>query len=180
MKKTSKTKIAFTYATAMFDATSSHDKMLKEITSLLEALQKDNSLSNFLSNPTIDIAIKKQTLESLKLSTELQNSILVITENNRSENLTDILNEFIKIYYNKKNIVMIDVTSTYLLKDKQLKDLQKKLTLKLNQDVIINNIVDQDILGGLIIKYNSQMLDSSVLGKIKNIEKLMKGETLWA
>ncbi|MFI3241186.1 MAG: ATP synthase F1 subunit delta [Alphaproteobacteria bacterium] len=178
MKKTSKTKIATVYATAIFDAVKNHDKILVEIQDLLETLKKDDDLTKFLSNPIVDLSIKKQVVESLKLSQEVKDSILVVTENNRSANIKEILEEFVSLYYKQKNIIVVDVVSTYALKEKQLKELEKKLVSKLGQEIIIKNAIDTDILGGLVIKYNSQMLDASVLGKIKNFEKLMKGENL--
>ncbi len=176
MKKTSKSKIAAVYAQAIYDASDNKNKLFSEVKSLLEAISADSSLKDFLKNPVIDFAQKQKLLQSIKLSKTLSTSLEVITKNAKAANIEAILKEFVDIYYKKNNITEVEAISTYALSKQEISKIEKKIKQKINQDVVINNVINKDILGGLIIKYNSQMQDASVLGKINQIKRLMKGE----
>lgn len=176
MKKTSKIKVALIYANAIYESAKDHNALVSEVKNLIEIISKDNALVDFLANPIIEFGVKKQALGKMGFSKTLHNSLEVVVENNRANDLLPILKEVILVYYKNNNIVEVDVSSTYLLKKPQVDKLVKKMEQKTHKNVIINNIVDAQILGGLVIKYNSDMLDASILGKLKSFEKIMKGE----
>ncbi len=176
MKKVSKSKVASVYAQAMYDAATNKEKIFTEVRSLLSATKDSSLLKDFLSNPIIDFSKKQKTLQSINLSTTLTKSLEVITKNSRSADLDDILQEFLRIYYKKNNILEVEVVSTYQLSKQELVKIEKKIKQNTNQNAVINNVINKDILGGLIIKYNSQMQDVSILGKINQVKRLMKGE----
>lgn len=180
MKKTSKTQIANVYAKAIYDASKTADKTFKEVETLLPAIE--DSFIDFLSNPIIDISIKKSAIsdisKQLKLSKELFNALCLITENNKSKELPDILREFISLYYIKNNIIEVEVISVQELQKTQQKQLANKLEKNLGKKVVINYQIKPEILGGLIIKYQSLMIDSSLKSKLNQITKIMKGEQL--
>ena len=57
------------------------------------------------------------------------------------------------------------------LSEKEIKDLEKNLSIKYNKNVTLNNIVDETILGGVLVKLGNEEIDGTVrtrLSKMKN------------
>ena len=68
-----------------------------------------------------------------------------------------------------------EVTSAKALSDAQVKSLRSALKKAVGQDVSVKQSVDESIIGGLIIRIGSRMLDSSLRTKLKNLQLAMKG-----
>ncbi len=56
----------------------------------------------------------------------------------------------------------------------QMNDLTETLRQKFGKSPKLTVTVDQNLLGGLILKVGSQMIDTSLRTKLKNLEKAMK------
>jgi len=67
------------------------------------------------------------------------------------------------------------VQSVKELSKKQDKDLQNNLKKLLSKDVIIKYEIKPEILGGLIVQYDDNIIDDSLKNKLYLIEKMMKG-----
>jgi len=61
------------------------------------------------------------------------------------------------------------VTSPYKLSKAELSAIVAKLGIDRNEDLVTENEVDPNLLGGLIIKYNGYYLDASLKGKLQDI-----------
>ena len=61
------------------------------------------------------------------------------------------------------------------LTETQDKNLKTNLKNFLKKDVLINYHINPDIMGGLVVSYNSEMIDDSLKGKLNRLETIMKG-----
>ena len=68
-----------------------------------------------------------------------------------------------------------EVTSAEKLSAKQLADLKAALKAATGSDVAIDAKVDPAILGGLIVKVGSRMMDNSLRTKLNSLKAAMKG-----
>jgi F-type H+-transporting ATPase subunit delta len=68
-----------------------------------------------------------------------------------------------------------EVTSAEPLSAQQLSDLKAALKSSLGRDVALVTRVDSTILGGLIVKVGSRMMDNSLKTKLQNLKIAMKG-----
>ena len=68
-----------------------------------------------------------------------------------------------------------EVTSAHPLDGPQVDALKKQLKAKVGRDVAVDLKVDPAILGGLVVKIGSQMIDSSIRTRLNSLAVAMKG-----
>ena len=68
-----------------------------------------------------------------------------------------------------------EVTSAHPLNDKQVAELKAKLRTRVGRDVTLNTSVDPNLLGGLVVRLGSQMIDASIRTKLNTLALAMKG-----
>lgn len=182
MKKDSKTKIARIYALALYEAAEEKKavaKVSEDMQKLHEAVAADGNIVKYLANPIWDVNDKKATLKTiaqkLKLAPETLNCLDIIADNNRFGELALILADFKHISYQKAGIVEVDVQSVKPLSSAQDKKLKTNLEKMLSKKIVVNYEIKPELLGGLVIKFNSNMIDDSLKGKLSRLELVMKG-----
>ncbi len=99
----------------------------------------------------------------------------VLAANRRLTALKSIMDAFDRLAAEQRGEMNASVTSAKKLTATQLKNLQKNLKSALGQDVAIESIVDENLLGGLKVKVGSRMIDSSLKTKLDNLAIAMKG-----
>ncbi len=183
LKKTSKTKIAAVYSTALFDAAKDAgclDKVLQDVKKLQVLAAENSDLVKYFSCPLWSEEDKVSVLDKIAkisgIGKETLSCLKVMSENNRMGNLGLMLDEFLELYYKENNIVEINVETVCKLSAAQDKKLQKTLEEFLAKKVVLNYIINPSIMGGLRITYGSQMFDDTLATKINYLEKLMKGK----
>lgn len=182
MKKDSKTKIASTYALALYEGAEQRravEAVVKDVETLTALLREDKNFVAYLANPLWDAAAKKAALKSiapkLKLSSETLNCLDILADNGRFGELALILDGFRKIYYQKHGIEEVEVASVKALSPAQDKKLKAELEKLLQKKVVVNYLIMPELLGGLRIKYGSSMIDDTLAGKLNRLELVMKG-----
>jgi F-type H+-transporting ATPase subunit delta len=182
MSNDSKIQIASRYALALYLAAEEKKKIHEiggDISTLLGIIKKDKDIIKDLSNPLWDADSKKNTLKligkKLKLSQETINCLGLVVDNNRTKDLELILEGFRKVYFKKHNITLVHVESVKELTPSQEKKLISNLEEKTSSKILLEYKIDPEILGGLIIRYGSEMIDDSVKGKLNKLETIMKG-----
>ena len=85
------------------------------------------------------------------------------------------MQEFIHLYHQKNNIAEVEVQSAQALSAAQVKKLEASLEKLLKQKVLVSYLVKPEVLGGLKVKYGSNMIDDTLLGKLNRLEQVMKG-----
>lgn len=182
VKKKSKIKIATTYAQALYAAAVDKkcvDKVMLNVTELLDAYPDYQKGIQLLNNPVwaVDekISALKAIAQKLKLNDELYNCLVIVAQNNRFSEFEDILQAFRQIYYAKHNMVEVKVESVVPLNTRQNNLLKSELEKFLKKEVLIEYNINPDILGGLVVRFNSEMIDDSLKGKLNRLESIMKG-----
>lgn len=96
---------------------------------------------------------------------------------NRKLKLVDkIIGQFAKIYNKEKGIVEAEVVTREKMDEateRKVKDyIEKKYHAK---EVVLNNIIDASIKGGVIIKVGDEVMDGSVVGRLSELKKTLVG-----
>ncbi len=99
----------------------------------------------------------------------------VISKNKRFSKLSSIITQFININAKKRGDVLADITSAEELVEEQQKNIKEQLKTILGDKLTLNFKVDNKIIGGLIVKVGSKMVDSSLANKINKLKIAMKG-----
>lgn len=172
MKNTS---VAIRYAKAYFESCLEQNDIetpFNDISIIKDALSNSKELKAVLSNPIIKPDKKKIIVNDLfadKISEKTKKFIDFIIDQNRIDLLDAILQKFCNLYYDKKNIIIVEIKSYLELTEEQKKQLISKIERITSKTVQANFKVDETISGGLVIYFNDLVYDYSFN---KQIEKL--------
>ena len=170
------------YASALYDLAAEKklvDPVLDDLTNLKNILKDNKELSLVVKSPLITSIDKLNIFESLlkKINAnELTSTFLkVIEKNKRFSNLASIITQFMNINSQKRGDVLADITSADELNDDQKNNITNQLKSILGDKLSLSFDVDKNIMGGLIVKVGSKMIDTSLANKINKLKIAMKG-----
>ena len=170
------------YASALYDLAAEKkqvDDVLGDLSNLKNILKDNKELSLVVKSPLITSIDKLNIFESLlkKINAnELTSTFIkVIEQNKRFSNLASIITQFININSQKRGDVLADVTSADELNDDQKNNITNQLKSILGDKLSLSFDVDKSIMGGLIVKVGSKMIDTSLANKINKLKIAMKG-----
>jgi F-type H+-transporting ATPase subunit delta len=104
------------------------------------------------------------------------NFLKLVARNRRLFVLQDMIKNFRLLAARHRGEVTADVTSAHPLTDAQLTSLKDTLRASIGgKDIQVNSRVDPNLLGGLIVKVGSRMIDSSLRTRLNNLKTAMKG-----
>ena len=174
--------IADRYASALYDLAAdskSVDPVLADLTLLQTMLNDHKDLHLVIKSPLIVSTDKLEILEKLLLNIKANKLTLtflkVLEQNKRFSNLYSIISQFININAYNRGDVLADITSAEELNDEQRKNIKEQLKNTLGKKLSLNFIVDKKIIGGLVVKVGSKMIDTSLANKINKLKIAMKG-----
>ena len=113
-------------------------------------------------------------LDKAEVTGIVGNFVRVVTSNRRLCSLPGIIKAFRNILTVHRGEQVAEVTSAQPLSDDDLTSLKASLKGALGKDIAIDAKVDADILGGLVVKVGSQMVDSSVRTKLNSLKIALK------
>ena len=170
------------YALALYDLASEKkvvDSVLENLKNINKIIFENKELSLLIKSPLIASNDKFEVLIKLISSSnlnELSHKFLkVISFNKRFASLSSIISQFISINDIKRGNVLADITSADELSEQQRINIKDQLRTTLGDKLSLNFKVDKKIIGGLIIKVGSKMIDTSLANKINKLKIAMKG-----
>ena len=170
------------YAAALYDLASEKkvvDLVLENLIDIKKMIDDNKELFFLIKSPLISSSDKLKVLIRITSSSnlnELSTTFLkVVSNNKRFASLTPIISQFIKINSNKRGNVLADVTSADELSEEQRINIKDQLRSILGDKLSLDFKVDSKIIGGLIIKVGSKMIDTSLANKINKLKTAMKG-----
>ncbi|MFL6689903.1 MAG: F0F1 ATP synthase subunit delta [Alphaproteobacteria bacterium] len=101
--------------------------------------------------------------------------ILLLASKRRLFALADIIRAYSSLVAKQKGEMSAQVTSARPLSDDERAELKSILRSKLSKDVKLETRVDPSLLGGLIVKVGSRMIDSSLRTKLNGLRMAMRG-----
>ena len=169
------------YATALFEL-ARDEKSIDAVKADLDAfgvmLAGSDDLKRLVRSPvfTADVQSKALTavLDKAGISGISANFLKVLTANRRLFAVNEVIRAFNALVAKFKGEATADVTVAEALSDKNLDALKVALTSVTGKDVALNVKVDPSIIGGLVVKLGSRMVDSSLRTKLNSIKHAMK------
>lgn len=168
--------IAFQYAEALYNVAVEANS----VKSLLEDFKTingviDEEIFKFLNHPKISKKNKKEIIQNSIENDLLMRFMFVLIDNSRISLLEECLLEFEKIVDNKNKVMNIKVYSKEALSNEEVNQLSVNLKKRHKKMIILENIVDQGIIGGLRIEYDGMILDDTINNYLGNLKfKLTK------
>ncbi|MEZ0497202.1 F0F1 ATP synthase subunit delta [Sphingomonas sp. IW22] len=170
------------YATALFDLAREQNMLAAVEASLLtvrQALTESDDFRSLITSPLIGrtqagkaAAAVAATLGLDPMTTKF---LGVLAENRRLRDLPVIIATFRTLAARFRGEMTAEVVSAHPLTDAQVDALKQQLRTRVGRDVNVDLSVDPSLLGGLIVKIGSQMIDSSIKTRLNSLAHAMKG-----
>jgi len=104
-----------------------------------------------------------------------KNFVGVLAKNRRLSQLPGVIRAFDMLAAHHRGEVTAEVVSAHPLSDDQVAALKTNLKAQTGRDVVVDLSVDPAILGGLVVKVGSRMIDGSIRTKLNTLAHAMKG-----
>lgn len=173
--------IAGRYAQAVFDIASEEgglDALADQVEALDAALRDSADLRGLIASPLHTRDQQGRAIGALAvrmgLAPVLSNTLQLMAKNRRLFVLPQLVARLRGLIAEARGEVTADVTSAIALTDEQQKRLAGTLAEKSGKKIKLNTHVDESIIGGMIVKLGSQMIDSSVRSKLASLQNVMK------
>jgi len=180
--KASESGLAGRYAAALYelaDEGKALDTVAEDLGALQAALDGSADMRRLVRSPVLDRDAQWKAMDALlaKMGAhELTKKFLgVVTANRRLFALSGIISAYLAELAARRGEVTADVVTAHPLTDAQTKALEAELKKAVGGKVSIAARVDPSILGGLIVKVGSRMVDSSLRTQLQRLRIAMKG-----
>ncbi|ASW44058.1 F0F1 ATP synthase subunit delta [Clostridium isatidis] len=167
------------YALALYDIAEKKgnvDKYIQDLKDINELIENNAELKEVIKHPQISTKQKKKTFISIfkgKIDEELLTFLLLLIEKDRILFLKEKIIQLEKIQLERKNTIKGIVKTTIPLTDKERNELVTKLEKKYNKAIILEEIIDPSILGGIYLRIDNDVIDGTVRSKLNGIKQLV-------
>jgi len=173
--------IAGRYAQALFELAKEAGALKaleSDASALAEVLTESPELAAMIASPIVgkgeQSAAMAAVAAKMGLSTLTQNTLALMAQKRRLFILPQLVQDLKARIAKEKGEVMAEVTSATVLTAGQREALVATLKANFGKDVKLNTTVDESLIGGLIVKLGSTMIDTSVKAKLAALQNAMK------
>jgi len=173
--------IATRYAIALFGL-AKDDGALKaleaDVSALSEALALSPDLGAAIASPVVSREDQGNVIKAigakLGVSVLMANTLALMSEKRRLFVLPQLLAHLTNLIAVEKGEVTAEVTAARALSAAQSKKLAETLKARVGKTVKLKTTVDESLIGGLVVKLGSTMIDTSVKAKLAALQNAMK------
>ena len=170
------------YATALFELArdaKAIDKVEASLATVRAALDQSPDFRQLTTSPLIarGAATKAVAAVAKKLKRDATTSkfLGVLADNRRLSQLPAIIRAFRQLAAGFRGETSAEVTSAHPLSNDQVTALKQSLRQRIGREVSVDLSVDPSLLGGLVVRIGSQMIDSSIKTRLNTLAHAMKG-----
>ncbi|OLP15367.1 F0F1 ATP synthase subunit delta [Leptolyngbya sp. 'hensonii'] len=172
------------YAQALMSAAQSGnlvEQVAQDVNFLLELLNSAEDLKNFLANPVIKTEAKKSVLQQVtgdQIHPYTRSFLMILVDRRRILFLEGVCKQFQALLRQLNQTVLAEVTSAVALSEAQQQTVRERVTAMVNaRQVDLDLKVDPDLIGGVIIKVGSQVIDASLRTQLRRISLRLTSAT---
>ncbi len=169
--------IASRYAEALFqvgEESNSTTKLYEELNAVLDILKSDKNFYNVLKSPLISKGEKKEIIENVfnnRIENDLKNFFKILIDKERISYLELIQKSFKELLNEKNNIIEGKAITAIPMRKEEIKKLEENLSSKYNANIILENIVDKTILGGVLVRLGNKEIDGTIKTRLENLKQ---------
>lgn len=170
------------YASALFELAREEkatEQVGQQLATVQAAIDQSEDLGRLVRSPVFSaddqVAALAAVGQQIGISGTALNFLRLVAKNRRLAALPDMIRAYATLLSQSKGEIAGEVTSAAPLSAQQLSDLKSALKSALGRDVALSTRVDDSILGGLIVKVGSRMMDNSLKTKLQSLKIAMKG-----
>ena len=169
------TTLARPYAKAAFELANSDCNLAAwdDMLSAVAIITADEGMANWLQSPhsTAEKAVEI-TVEAMggEVDSRFQGYLGVLADNDRLSLCSEISRMFEYLRADAERRLQVRVVSATALQEADIERMQSALAKRFDREITLSNEIDTDVLGGAIIYAGDQVIDGSLLGRLKRLE----------
>ncbi len=153
---------------------------LENLTDICGIFQEDSQLARFFSNPAISDENKMGFLKDLEgqleIEPEVKNLLALLVERRKILRLKNVL-EFFQVTVDQRlSRVRAQINSAEELSNKQIENLTESLRKITGKDVLVETVVDESLIGGIVLRMGSLVADASVKNRLAIMKRYIQKE----
>ncbi|PSL45778.1 ATP synthase F1 subcomplex delta subunit [Salsuginibacillus halophilus] len=168
--------VANRYAVALFELAQEKNELAQlneELGQVLSVFQQTPELKRILKHPKVSQSAKEELLQNsfAAAGETVQRTLLLLLERNR----IDVVEPMIELFQEKadkaRGVARATVYSAKTLAEAELAKVSTQFAGRLGKsELIVDNRVDEDLIGGIYVRIGNQIFDGSVQGHLKRLE----------
>ena len=173
--------VAKRYATALFDLVNETDDIStleKNVDTLTQAIDESRDLNSLISSPIYSREQQKNAIGAIAtkmgMSAVMINALSLMADKRRLFVVPAFLSVLKDLISESKNEITAEVVSAQSLSKGQVEKLGKSLKKNFGKDVKINATVNPTLIGGMVVKVGSRMIDTTIRAKLNSLQNTMK------
>ncbi|HUC09894.1 MAG TPA: F0F1 ATP synthase subunit delta [Stellaceae bacterium] len=173
--------LAERYATALFDIADERralDEVASDLRQLRAMLSESADLMRLVRSPILSRLDQARAVEALaqhaQLSPLVRDFLAVVARNRRLFAIPAMITAFLARLAERRGEVSAEVITAQPLTATQMNALGEHLRRTVGRRVTVDARVDQRLIGGMIVKVGSRMVDASVENKLRRLQLAMK------
>lgn len=173
--------VAGRYATALFDLAKERDALdtvESDLSGLARLIAENPEFRGVIQSPVLDKAEQRAALFAVLDKMEshhiTRNFVGVVMKNGRLRQLNSMIGAFRALLAEHRGEVTAEVAAPQELSEAQMQSVSEMLARYAGREVHIEPRVDESLLGGLVVKMGSKMIDNSLRTKLDNLKLAMK------
>ena len=178
------TNLSFTtynsYAQALFELSSENNNLSEiedQVKGILKMISENVEFQDLIKDPTNKIEELENVInlisEQFKFNQLLKKFMVFVISKRRFFYIEKILSDFLLICSNSRGEMHAEISSARDLNENEINKVKSELMETFGSNIKLNYKYDPSLIGGLIIKVGSTMIDTSIKNKLQKIEKKM-------
>ena len=168
------------YSLALYELSSEADSLKvveQHVLAILKLIQTSKDFYNLIKDPTENqenfILVINKISENFRIDNLLKNFMMFLIKKRRFFYLEKILKSFIEICSVKRGEIKAEIQSAKELSNDEINKIAEDLAKNFSSKMKLNYKHDKSLIGGLIVKIGSTMIDTSIKNKLQQIENRM-------
>ena len=173
------------YATALFELAEESgdlDGVSGQLDTLSDAIASSADLRTLIASPLYAREDQERAMAAVCKAAEIgaptANLVALMARNRRLFALPDVIRGFRTLLARKRGILTAEVRAARPLNDSQTSALADTLRSSTGSDIVLDVTVDETLIGGLVVKVGSKMIDTSIRSKLDRLQTAMKETAL--
>lgn len=174
--------ISIRYATALFELAAERgavDRVGRDLDQIVQMLSDSKDLKHMIASPIVPREDQINTMSELTERTGMdvlsRNFVGLISFNRRLSELPEMIRAFQLLLAKNRGEAFGEVTSSHPLEKNQIDTIKSSLEKSSGKKFRLKIKVDESLIGGVLIKVGSSMIDNSIRTKLRNLSNVMKG-----
>ena len=168
------------YSQALFELASENNSINHievQVSSILGLIDKSKDFKDLIKDPTNKIEDQLKVINTIsnqfKFNELLKKFLGFLVSKRRFFYVEKILNDFVSICSNARGEIQAELSAAKNLNENEINNIKNELSSTFGSNIKLKHKYDPSLIGGLIIKVGSTMIDTSIKNKLQQIEKKM-------